>query len=172
MSETAHAATPDETAARYSEVVAAIYTAITLLGVISAASWKGLFSAYNEIFVIIIGTTITVAIAHLWAGIAAHRLIYQSRLTPAQRRHEIRNALAIMAVGVIAALVLMQSWIITDSLESAVRYTLGALVLVIITIGVVGSRLRGAGWLKSLGWGLIDASIGIVALLAKVLLGS
>lgn len=161
-----------ETPARYNEVVLAIYTSITLLGVISAASWKGLFSAYSEIFVIIVGTTITIAIAHLWANVAAHRLIYQRRLTAIQRHHELRNVAAILFVGLLAAAALMVSWQVTDDLEQAVRLTLGALVLVLFTVGLVGSRLRGGSWLVSVGWGAVDASIGVVALVAKILVGS
>ena len=63
------------TSQRLSETTMAIYAAITLLGVTAAASWKGLFVEGSEFVVIIIATALTVAVAHVWATVAAHRLV-------------------------------------------------------------------------------------------------
>jgi len=163
---------PEQVRARFSEVVLAIYAAITLLGVIAAASWKNLFTEYHEIFVIIIGTTITVGVAHVWATIAAQRLVYQRPMSLSERRHELRGFASILFVGLLAATALMVTWTITDDLESAVRSTLGMLIAVLFIVGVVGSRRRGSTWPRSLGWGFADASIGIAVLAAKILVGS
>ena len=60
---------------KLAETTIAIYAAITLLGVVAAASWKGLFVEGSEFVVIIIATAFTVAVAHVWATVAAHRLV-------------------------------------------------------------------------------------------------
>jgi len=156
----------------YSEVTMAIYGAITLLGVIAAASWKGLFVDYVELVVLIIGTTITVAVAHLWANIAAYRLVKQRPMRASDRWEEFRVTMSVFVVGILALAALALSWTLTDDLEMSVRWTIGMLVLVLFVVGLVGSRRRGATWPRAVGWGCVDASIGIAVLIAKIVAGS
>lgn len=154
------------------EATLAIYTSITLLGVIAAASWKGLFASEPELLVIIIGTSVTLAVAHVWASIAAHRFVNRTRLTREERRQELRGMVAILAVGAAATVTFGLSSLAADSLNTSVQLTLGVLVGVLFIVGVVGSRRRGDSVVRAVGWGLADASIGIVALVIKVVLGS
>ncbi|MFM9134590.1 MAG: hypothetical protein ACKOT0_04020 [bacterium] len=159
-------------AVRFSEVTMAIYAAITLLGVIAAASWKGLFVDYPELVVLVIGTTITVAVAHLWANVAAHRLVDQRPMSSPQRWKEFRVTLSVFVVGILALVALALSWTISDDLETSVRWTIGMLILVLFVVGLVGSRRRGATWPRAVGWGCVDASIGVAVLIAKIVAGS
>lgn len=154
------------------EYALAIYMAITLLGIIAAASWKGLFADYAELVVLIIGGTITVTVAHAWATVSAHRLAHQRGLSATERREELRGMAALLSVGLFAIVTLTVSHGVTDSLEESVLLTLGVLITVLFAVGLVGARRMGKPWLRSLGWGLVDASIGIAVLLVKIVFGS
>ncbi|MFM7598442.1 MAG: hypothetical protein ACKO70_08755 [Actinomycetota bacterium] len=157
---------------RLTDATLAIYAAITLLGVIAAASWKGLFADEKELFVIIIGTAVTLAVGHGWSAVAAHRLVYSTKLTPSERRLEVRGMAVILAVGGAATATFGISALVSDSLEHEVQLTLLVLIAVLFVVGLVGSRRRGDAWPRAIGWGLIDASIGIAIFELKVLVGS
>ena len=154
------------------EYALAIYMAITLLGIIAAASWKGLFADYAELVVLIVGGTLTVAVAHAWATVSAHRLTHQRPLNTSELRKELRGAAALLAVGFFAIVTLTVSHAVTDDLGESVVLTLAVLVAVLFAVGVVGARRTGKGRWHSLAWGLIDASIGVAVLVVKVVFGS
>ena len=155
-----------------SEFTLAIYAAITLLGVIAAASWKGLFVDDTELTVIIIATTVTVAVAHLWASVAAHRLVHRKPPSRAEWREELRNAAAILVVGGLAIAAFIISGMFGLDLTGEVFVTLIMLIAVLFVVGLIGARREGRSWLVALWIGLLDASIGIAVLLAKVTLGA
>jgi hypothetical protein len=154
-----------------SEFTLAIYAAITLLGVIAAASWKGLFVDDAELTVIIIATTVTVAVAHLWASVAAHRLVHRKPPSRAEWREELRNAAAILVVGGLAIAAFIISGMFGLDLTGEVFVTLVMLIAVLFVVGLIGARREGRSWLVALWIGLLDASIGIAVLLAKVIFG-
>jgi hypothetical protein len=154
-----------------SEFTLAIYAAITLLGVIAAASWKGLFVDDAELTVIIIATTVTVAVAHLWASVAAHRLVHRKPPSRAEWREELRNAAAILVVGGLAIAAFIISGMFGLDLSGEVFVTLVMLIAVLFVVGLIGARREGRSWLVALWIGLLDASIGIAVLLAKVIFG-
>ena len=154
-----------------SEITLAIYAAITLLGVIAAASWKGLFVDDAELTVIIIATTVTVAVAHLWASVAAHRLVHRKPPSRAEWREELRNAAAILVVGGLAIAAFIISGMFGLDLTGEVFVTLVMLIAVLFVVGLIGARREGRSWLVALWIGLLDASIGIAVLLAKVIFG-
>ena len=154
-----------------SEFTLAIYAAITLLGVIAAASWKGLFVDDAELTVIIIATTVTVAVAHLWASVAAHRLVHRKPPSRAEWREELRNAAAILVVGGLAIAAFIISGMFGLDLTGEVFVTLIMLIAVLFVVGLIGARREGRSWLVALWIGLLDASIGIAVLLAKVIFG-
>ena len=155
-----------------SEFTLAIYAAITLLGVIAAASWKGLFVDDTELTVIIIATTVTVAVAHLWASVAAHRLVHRKPPSRAEWREELRNAAAILVVGGLAIAAFIISGLFGLDLNGEVFVTLIMLIAVLFVVGLIGARREGRSWLVALWIGLLDSSIGLVILLAKVTLGA
>lgn len=155
-----------------SEFTLAIYAAITLLGVIAAASWKGLFVDDAELTVIIIATTVTVAVAHLWASVAAHRLVHRKPPSRAEWREELRNAAAILVVGGLAIAAFIISGMFGLDLTGEVFVTLIMLIAVLFVVGLIGARREGRSWLVALWIGLLDASIGIAVLLAKVIFGA
>ena len=157
---------------RLAETTMAIYAAITLLGVIAAASWKGIFVDELELVVIIIATTVTVAVAHLWAAAAAHRLVARSPLSRDDWREEGRLFLSVLIIGGLAVAAFLFAQLIGLQLAGSVAVTLLMLVAVLFVVGVVGGRREERTWLRSLGLGLVDASIGIVILLVKVTLGA
>jgi peptidoglycan/LPS O-acetylase OafA/YrhL len=154
------------------ETTMAIYAAITLLGVIAAASWKGLFVDELELIVIIIATTVTVAVAHTWASAAAHRVVTSTPLSREEWREEVRLALSVFVVGGLAIAAFFFAQLIGFELAGAVTTTLLMLVAVLFVVGVVGGRRERRTWPRSLGIGLLDASIGIVVLLVKITLGA
>lgn len=154
------------------ETTMAIYAAITLLGVIAAASWKGIFVDELELVVIIIATTVTVAVAHLWAAAAAHRLVERRPLSREDWREEGRLFVSVLIIGGLAIAAFFFAQIIGLQLAGSVAATLLMLVAVLFVVGVVGGRREQRTWARSLGLGLIDASIGIVILVVKVTFGA
>ena len=140
-----------------SEFTLAIYAAITLLGVIAAASWKGLFVDDAELTVIIIATTVTVAVAHLWASVAAHRLVHRKPPSRAEWREELRNAAAILVVGGLAIAAFIISGMFGLDLTGEVFVTLVMLIAVLFVVGLIGARREGRSWLVALWIGLLDA---------------
>jgi hypothetical protein len=56
-------------------------------------------------------------------------------------------------------------------LAGEVVVTLIMLIAVLFVVGVIGARREGRTWPRALGIGLLDASIGIAILLAKVIFG-
>jgi hypothetical protein len=170
MNDTGLADAPDSR--KLAETTMAIYAAITLLGVVAAASWKGIFADELELIVIIIATTVTVAVAHLWAAAAAHRLVARAPLTRAEWREEARLSFAVLAIGALAIGAFVFAQLIGFELAGSVVATLLMLIAVLFVVGVVGGRREQRGWLAALGLGLLDASIGIVILLAKVTFGA
>jgi hypothetical protein len=157
---------------KLAETTMAIYAAITLLGVIAAASWKGIFVDEFELVVIIIATTITVAVAHLWAAAAAHRLVAGRPLSRDDWREEGRLFVSVLIVGGLAIGAFLFAQLLGFELAGSVAVTLLMLVAVLFVVGVVGGRREQRTWPRSLSLGLIDASIGIVVLLVKVTFGA
>ncbi|MBM3687100.1 MAG: hypothetical protein FJW85_08895 [Actinobacteria bacterium] len=157
---------------KLAETTMAIYAAITLLGVIAAASWKGLFVDELELIVIIIATTVTVAVAHVWAAAAAHRLVASAPLSRAEWLEEGRLFVSVLIIGGLAIAAFFFAQIIGLQLAGSVAATLLMLVAVLFVVGVVGGRREQRTWARSLGLGLIDASIGIVILVVKVTFGA
>jgi hypothetical protein len=153
---------------KLAETTMAIYAAITLLGVVAAASWKGIFADELELIVIIIATTFTVAVAHVWAAAAAHRVVASAPLS----REEWREALSVMVVGGLAIAAFLGANLLGFELAGSVVATLLMLIAVLFVVGVVGGRREQRSWPRSLAIGLLDSSIGIVVLLAKVTLGA
>ena len=154
------------------ETTMAIYAAITLLGVVAAASWKGLFVESVELIVIIIATTLTVAVAHVWAAASAHRLVASSPLSRLEWREEARLALSVMVVGGLAIAAFLGAQLLGAELAGSVLVTLMMLVAVLFVVGVVGGRREQRGWIHALGLGLLDSSIGIAILVAKIAFGA
>ena len=157
---------------KLAETTMAIYAAITLLGVIAAASWKGIVVDEVELVVIIIATTVTVAVAHVWASAAAHRLVAGAPLSRDDWREEGRLFLSVLLVGGLAVGAFLFAQLIGLELAGSVAATLLMLVAVLFVVGVVGGRREQRTWARSLGLGLIDASIGVVILLVKVIFGA
>ncbi len=150
------------------ETTMAIYAAITLLGVVAAASWKGIFADNLEL----IATTVTVAVAHVWAAAAAHRVVASAPLSRAEWREEGRLALSVMVVGGLAIAAFLGAQLLSFELAGSVVATLLMLIAVLFVVGVVGGRREQRSWARSLAIGLLDSSIGIAILLAKVTFGA
>ena len=121
---------------------------------------------------VVCGVTVTVAVAHVWAAAAAHRLVARSPLTRAEWRQEVRLFLAVLIVGGLAIAAFLFAQLIGFELAGSVVATLLMLISVLFVVGVVGGRREQRGWLTAFGLGLLDASIGIVILLAKVTFGA
>ena len=165
-------ATAAQARQKLAETTMAIYAAITLLGVVAAASWKGIFADELELIVIIIATTFTVAVAHVWAAAAAPRVVASAPLSREEWREEGRLALSVMVVGGLAIAAFLGANLLGFELAGSVVATLLMLIAVLFVVGVVGGRREQRSWPRSLAIGLLDSSIGIVVLLAKVTLGA
>ena len=85
---------------------------------------------------------------------------------------ELRNSVAVFVVGGLAVVTFLVATALGAELAGAVAFTLLMLVAVLFVVGVVGGRRENRSWLQSAGLGLLDSSIGLVILLAKVTLGA
>lgn len=152
-------------------VTLAIYATITLLGVIAASSWKGFASSEMELLVIIVSTSVTLAVAHFWASTMSHRMVDRAALSRRERKEQLLDSGVVLAVGAFATVATIVSWIVGHDLRDSVTYTLLTLVLLLFSVGLAGARRAGASWLRSIGWGAVDASIGVAILVAKIIFG-
>lgn len=167
--------TPDDAHVAEEEVhrtSLAVYATITLLGVTAAASWKKFVTDEPELIVTLVGASLAVVIAHAWSSVMAQRLVHGTRLSRRQVTTEIVVSLSFfIATGIaIAAIVLGQ--VVLD-LEFVDTVLLTELVLVgaLFVLGMLGARRAGTGWWRALAWGAVDASIGVVIMVLKLVLG-
>lgn len=156
---------------QHHELTLAIYAAITLLGVLAAATWKGAYADEPEVIVIIVGTTVTVAVAHVWSTIVAHRITHRGPLNAQERAAELRNFLAFCCVGALAAGTMAISWALWLDLDASVRATSGSLIALLFVTGWWASRRSGGSWPLAAAWGILNASIGVAILIVKIVFG-
>ena len=81
-------------------------------------------------------------------------------------------ALSVMVVGGLAIAAFLGAQLLSFELAGSVVATLLMLIAVLFVVGVVGGRREQRSWARSLAIGLLDSSIGIAILLAKVTFGA
>lgn len=149
-----------------------VYALLTLLGVVSAASWKNRIAGDDlELAAMILGTAVSIAVAHAWATVMAHRVVNGSRLTVAEVREEFGHAWPFLVAAAVPLGVLLVARLGSDNYDSAVDLAQAAMVLAVLGVGLVGSRRAGASWPRALLWGLADAAVGLAMVALKIFSG-
>lgn len=148
-----------------------VYAAITLLGVIAAGSWKKFVTDEPELMVTTVGASIAVVVAHAWSSIMAHRLVHRSMMSRKQMLAELEVAASFFIITGIAVAAIMTGQAFDWEFDDTVVFTECVLIASLFTVGLFGSRASGAGWGRSLAWGLLDAAVGVAIVVTKLLLG-
>lgn len=159
----------DESSAE--RVAIMVYAAITLLGVIAASSLKQFATDEPELIAAAVGASLAVALAHGWAAIMAHRLVHRSMMSRKEILAQVAIAGNLLAVTAIAVGTIAGGQVIGLEFPETVLLVQSVLIALLFLIGFFGSRWAGASWTRALGWGVLDAGIGIGILLVKILVG-
>jgi len=143
----------------------ALYVAICLLAVLTATVHHDSPPSQGEVFRIVWGTTLGLALAHWFAFRLSSRLVREGRM----HRHDIDAGVAQFAgAGVVAVLLTIPVLLLPTSSEMAV-----CRLLLAGFIGVIGysvARSSGAGRGKALLYGIAELLVAAGVALAKNLL--
>ena len=153
------------------QVTITVYAAITLLGVVAAASLKRYATSEGELLAILIGTSLAVSIAHFWSSLMAHRLVHHSMPNSAELRREGQIVGSFFAVTGVTMGVIFVAGLIGVDFDGSVLLAEVVLITTLFVLGVAGALWARTGWPKALAWGCLDAGIGIVIVLVKLLVG-
>lgn len=149
-----------------------VYAAITLQGVIVAASWKNYLTSFPELLTIILGTSMAITAAHFWSSLVAHRLVHEEIPRQEIVYTEMRIAVSFFVTAGIAIAAALVGLAIFNDFNSVVYLTNATLVAVLFTLGLIGAKAAERTWGRAIAWGLLDASMGFAILAIKVLFGS
>ena len=158
----------EETHHLFNRVTVAIYAALTLLGVIAAASWKETADDEIEMAAIIGGTSLAISLAHLWAAIMAEQLVHGHLPDRDTWRKEATVAGGFLGIAAIAVVSLAVTSAAGISFDWVVNLTMAVLIGLLLAAGITGARWSGADWGRALLWGLLDAAMGLVLLILKI----
>lgn len=148
-----------------------VYAAITLQGVIVAASWKNYLTSFAELITIIIGTSLAITAAHFWSSLVAYRLVHEQIPRQEIVLTEMRIAISFFVTAGIAIAAAVVGTVLFTDFNRAVLLTNVTLVGVLFTLGLIGAKAAARTWPKAIAWGLLDASMGMLILVIKVLFG-
>lgn len=149
----------------------AVYAAMTMMGVIAAASYKGYIASGPELILVVLGTSSSIVIAHAWAAVVAHRLVKSHRFTREEIVDEFTLAGAFFAPSAIVVALVVIFAASSISFADLILIVEIVLIATLFVVGLIGSRRAGASWIRSVFWATADAMIGVLILSAKLLLG-
>ena len=145
-----------------------IYGVLTLLGVLEAASDKAIVDSNAALAVLVAATSASIALAHAWSATIAESLNGVA-LTRSLIMQELRFAAAfLLPAGVMSAICILTAPL--DDVALTITIEQDLLLGALFAIGFVGARHSGASWRRSLAWGAIDVSMGVLIVIIKNLL--
>lgn len=153
------------------QVTITVYAAITLLGVIAAASLKKYATSEGELMAILIGASLAVSIAHFWSSLMAHRLVHHSMPSSTELRREGQIVGSFFAVTGVAVGVVFFAGLLGQGFDTAVLAAEIVLIAALFALGLFGALWAKTGWPKALAWGCLDAGIGVAIVLVKLIVG-
>jgi hypothetical protein len=148
-----------------------IYSAITLLGVMAAATAKDYVDDSWDLSVLVVGSAAALAVAHAWAGVLAHVMVRHEGLGRSLIIAEVKfSGLAFLPAALVVADLLVMS-LVVDSFDLEVTLAMLTLVALLFLAGYISaSRMSLSGWI-CLKWGLASAVVGLLVVLVKVAFG-
>ncbi|NQU37279.1 MAG: hypothetical protein HQ526_06720 [Actinobacteria bacterium] len=153
------------------QVTITVYATITLLGVVAAASLKKYATSEGELMAILIGASLAVSIAHFWSSLMAHRLVHHSMPSATELRREGQIVGSFFAVTGVTVGVVFVAGLVGKDFSTAVLAAEIVLIAALFVLGLAGALWAKTGWPKALAWGFLDASIGVVIVLVKLIVG-
>lgn len=147
----------------------AIYGVMTVLGVLEASTTKAVVDSTITVTILVLATSTAIVLAHAWSSVVAHRLVHGQFLSRDAMIGELKFAAAFFAPAILAIVVLVVDGAFTDH-QSAVRVSQLVLVALLVMVGTTAARTAGVGWTKAIGWGIIDACVGIAIVMLKEVL--
>lgn len=131
------------------------YSAITILGVVAAATMKGNLDSSSDLGLLVIGSAMALAVAHAWATVLAEMIFGGHR--PDRRLIWEESKLAMLAMVpalvVVVVLLLMDLAATSFSFETDVTVSMLAAVVILFLAGFEGAYSRGLGRWISFKWG-------------------
>ena len=143
-----------------------VYGAMTLLGIVEAATIKNVADTAAALTIVIVTGSVSIVIAHAWAAVIAHRVVDGHRFT----RDEVVAELWFAASFLIATGIAILASLPFGDFYTTVQFTLIAMLALLFVVGVTGALRSGAGWTRALGWGLLDVGVGVLIVALKDLL--
>lgn len=148
-----------------------LYSAITILGVMAAATVKGYLDNSWDLSLLIVGSAMALAVAHAWATVLAEVMVGGHHPNRDLIWEEGKLALlALLPAGVVVAVLFLMD-LTAASFEVDVTVSMLAAVVILSLVGYLGSDRRGLGRWTSLKWGSASALVGLVSVLVKVVFG-
>jgi uncharacterized membrane protein len=157
----------DETAVKQVELT--VYGTMALLGVVAAALAKNVVETAGQLVFTIITATLALVISHAWAGVVAHRLVHQTRVTRVVAVRELWFAATVVTPAVAAIAVIVVTAPAEDFAFTATMVQL-TLMAMLFAIGFFAAHRAGARLVKALAWASLDLAVGIFIVLLKDLL--
>lgn len=148
-----------------------IYSAITLLGVMAAATAKDYVDNAWDLSVLVIGSAAALAVAHAWAGVLAQLMVRHEHLDRRLITAEVKfSALALVPAALVVLDLLILSALI-DSFDLEVTLAMLTLVALLFLAGYISaSRMSLSVW-TCLKWGTASGVVGLLVVLVKVAFG-
>ncbi len=153
------------------QVTITVYAAITLLGVVAAASLKKYATSEGELMAVLVGASIAVSVAHFWSSLMAHRLVHHTMPDSAELRREGQIVGSFFAVTGVTIGVVFIAGLVGKDFETAVLFAEIVIILGLFVLGLAGALWARTGWPKAIAWGCLDAGIGVVIVLIKLIVG-
>jgi len=154
-----------------SQVTITVYAAITLLGVVAAASLKKYATSEGELIAILVGASVAVSIAHFWSSLMAHRLVHHSMPGGVELRREGQIVGSFFLVTGVTIGVVVVAGLLGQSFDTSVLIAEIVLISALFALGLFGALWAKTGWPKALAWGCLDAGIGVVIVVVKLIVG-
>jgi len=154
---------------RVARAALAVYGALTLLAITEAATIKNVVDDARSLSIVLITGSVSVVIAHAWATVVGHRLVRRRRFTREEVVEELWFAGSFLVSTAVALTAIVLS-LPSDDFATTVTFTVAALLGMLFVVGVVGALRSGTGWLRAIGWGVLDIGVGVLIVLVKDLL--
>ncbi|MEI6375284.1 MAG: hypothetical protein WCP26_16000 [Actinomycetes bacterium] len=155
-----------EHARRIERTALTIYGAMTLLGVLEAATTKAVVDSTAALIILIVATSLAIVIAHAWSTVVAHRLVDGEEMST----HRVGNELWFAGSFLVPAVLALATVLITGTFTSHDTSILIAQMVLIVFLfiaGITGARRGGASWGRSIAWGIADVAVGLAIVLLK-----
>ncbi len=155
-----------EHARRVERTALTIYGAMTLLGVLEAATTKAVVDSTAALVILIVATSLAIVIAHAWSTVVAHRLVDGEELSSHRVGNELWFAGSFLVPAILALVTVLIAGTLTSH-DTSILLAQGVLLVFLFIAGITGARRGGASWGRSIAWGVVDIAVGLAIVLIK-----